>query len=98
MRRPRHRDWKGERRLIIPNWRNIEDLSEQLVPGTSANIVSTSTPPAVGAQLIGFYCPVCGYLLRGENHQPSPAPMCAGSKARTGKQHEPARMKALFLA
>ena len=55
------------------------------------------TPLAVGAQLIGFYCLVCGHLLRAEHRQPIPAPMCAGSKARTGKQHEPARMELLFL-
>jgi hypothetical protein len=55
------------------------------------------TPLGAGAQLIGFYCRVCGHLLRAENRQPTPAPMCAGSKARTGKRHEPARMEPLFL-
>jgi hypothetical protein len=76
--------------------RDAEDLHRQF-PGTSASILSTSTLPADGGRLIGFHCLVYGYLLRGENHQPSPAPMCAGSKARTGKQHEPAQMKPLFL-
>jgi hypothetical protein len=47
-----------------------------------------STPLAADAKLIGFYCPVCGYL-------PDPVPICAGSKARTGKEHEPTRMKTL---
>ncbi len=97
MRWPRHRDCQGERRLIL-DWHNTKDLPRQLVPGTSASILSTSTPPAARGRLIGFYCPVCGYLLRAENRQPSSAPMCAGSKARTGKQHEPARMETLFLA
>jgi hypothetical protein len=76
---------------------NTEDLPRQLPPGTSASIVSTSTPPAAGAQLIGFHCLVCGSLLRAQNRQPSPAPMCASSKARTGKQHEPARMQPLLM-
>ncbi len=65
-------------------------------PGPSAHEMAY-TPLAAGGQLIGFYCLVCGHLLRAENRQPSPAPMCAGSKARTGKQHEPARMEPLFL-
>ncbi len=77
--------------------RDAEDLHRQF-PGTSASILSPSTPPAAGGRLIGFYCLVCGYLRRAENRRPSSAPMCAGSKARTGKQHEPARMETLFLA
>jgi hypothetical protein len=56
-----------------------------------------STPPAAGAQLIGFHCLACGYLLRAEEHPQSTAPTCVGSKARTGKQHEPVRMEPLFL-
>ena len=76
---------------------NAEDRPRQLASGTSASILSTSTPTASSAQLIGFHCLACGYLLRAENRHPSPAPMCAGSKARTGKQHEPARMEPLFL-
>jgi len=76
--------------------RDAEDLHRQF-PGTSARILSTSTPPVAGGRLIGFHCIVCGYLRRAENRQPSSAPMCAGSKARTGKQHEPARMEPLFL-
>ncbi len=88
---------KGERRLIILTWHNTEDLPQQLAPGTSASILSRSTPTALGAQLIGFHCLVCGYLLRAENRHPSSAPMCAGSRARAGKQHEPAQMEALFI-
>jgi hypothetical protein len=76
--------------------RDAEDLHRQF-PGTSASILSPSTPPAAGGRLIGFYCLVCGYLRRAENRRPSSAPMCAGSKARTGTQHEPARMEPLFL-
>ena len=56
-----------------------------------------STPPAAEAKLVGFYCPVCGYLRSAEGCLPDPVPMCAGSKARTGKRHEPARMEALLL-
>ncbi len=87
-----------ERRLIAVNSHDAEDLPQQLPRGTSVSIRSTSTPAAPNAQLIGFQCLVCGCLLRAEHRQPSPAPMCAGSKARTGKQHEPARMEPLFLA
>jgi hypothetical protein len=32
-----------------------------------------------------------------EDCRPVPAPVCAGSKVRIGKQHEPARMTALFI-
>jgi hypothetical protein len=82
--------------LVAPDSDNAEDLPQPSGPGTSASIVSTSTPAADG-KLIGFHCLVCGYLLRGETRHPSPAPMCAGSKSRTGKQHEPARMKPILL-
>ena len=47
--------------------------------------------------LIGFHCPGCGYLRPAEADRPVPAPLCAGSKARTGKQHEPTPMQALVL-
>ena len=73
-----------------------EDRSP-LDPGTPAHTMPTYTALATGAQLIGFHCLVCGYVLRAENRQPSPAPMCAGSKARTGKQHESTLMQPLFL-
>ncbi len=53
----------------------------------------TSRQPA-GGELIGFYCPVCGYLTA-QDRQPAPPPTCAGSKARTGKQHEPTQMTTL---
>ena len=76
---------------------NAEDLPWQLVSGTSAIILAMSTPTASSAQLIGFHCLACGYPLRAENRHPSPAPMCAGSKARTGKQHESTLMQPLFL-
>jgi hypothetical protein len=47
--------------------------------------------------LIGFHCPVCGYLRPAEADRPVPAPLCVGSTARTGKQHEPTPMQALVL-
>ena len=83
--------------MVAPDSDNAEDLPQPSGPSPSASILSTSTPPAAGGQLVGFHCLVCGSLLRGENHQPSPAPMCAGSKARTGKQHESTLMQPLFL-
>ncbi len=73
-----------------------EDRSP-LDPGTLAQTMPACTVPAAGVQLIGFHCPVCGYLLRAENRHPSPAPMCAGSTARAGKQHESTLMQPLFL-
>jgi hypothetical protein len=73
-----------------------EDRSP-LDPGTSAHMMPACTVPAAGVQLIGFHCLVCGYVLHAENRHPSPAPMCAGSKARTGKQHESTLMQPLFL-
>ena len=76
---------------------DAEDPPRQIVPGTSASTASMSTPPAADAQLIGFYCPVCGYLRSAEGCLPEPVPMCAGSKARTGKQHESTLMQPLFL-
>ena len=83
--------------MVAPDSDNAEDLPQPSGPGTSASILSTSTPPAAGPQLIGFHCPVCGYLRPAETSRPVPAPLCAGSKARTGKQHEPTPMQALFL-
>ncbi len=47
-----------------------------------------------GGALIGFHCPVCGYLTA-QDRQPASAPTCAGSKARTGKEHEPTQMRTL---
>jgi hypothetical protein len=47
--------------------------------------------------LIGFHCLVCGFARPAKDSRPVPAPLCAGSKARTGKQHEPTRMHALFI-
>ncbi len=95
---PRDESFKdGETRVVAPDSTNTEDLHHASVPGKSATIVSTSTPAAAYAQLIGFHCFVCGYLRHAEHRHPSPAPMCAGSKARTGKQHEPAWMEPLFL-
>jgi len=83
--------------MVTPDSDNARDLRQPSVSDTPANIVSTFTPPAAGAQLIGFHCLVCGYLLRAENRPPRLAPMCAGSKARTGKRHEPVRMEPLLL-
>ncbi len=56
-----------------------------------------STPSAANAKLIGFYCLVCGYLRSADEHLPGPVPVCVGSKARTGRTHEPAQMEALLL-
>ena len=50
---------------------------------------------SAGGEVIGFHCPVCGYLLAAQDRQLAAAPTCAGSKARTGKQHEPTQMKHL---
>jgi hypothetical protein len=76
---------------------DAEDPHRQIVSGTSASTASMSTPPAADAQLIGFHCPVCGYLRSAEGSVSEPVPMCAGSKARTGKRHESTRMEALPL-
>jgi hypothetical protein len=46
---------------------------------------------------IGFHCPVCGYLRPAEGPLQVATPLCAGSKARTGQQHEPTPMQALVL-
>ncbi len=73
-----------------------EDRS-RLGPSTSAHMMPAYTPLATGVQLIGFHCLVCGSLIRANEGQPVATPMCAGSKARTGRQHEPARMQPLFL-
>ncbi|MGR7027317.1 hypothetical protein [Geodermatophilus sp. URMC 62] len=87
----------GGARVVAPDLTNTEDRHHASVAGKSASIVSAATSVAAHAQLIGFHCLICGYLRHAEHHQPSPAPMCAGSKARTGKPHEPARMEALVL-
>jgi hypothetical protein len=81
---------------MAEDWYAAEDRS-RLGPGTSADTMPACTTPAAGVQLIGFHCLVCGYLLRAHEGQPVATPMCAGSKARTGRQHEPARMQPLFL-
>ncbi len=47
--------------------------------------------------LIGFYCPVCGFARPAEERLQPSAPTCSGSKARTGRQHKPARMQALLI-
>ena len=68
----------------------------RLGPSTSVQMPAY-TPLATGVQLIGFHCLVCGSLIRANEDQPVATPTCAGSKARTGRQHEPARMQPLFL-
>jgi hypothetical protein len=78
--------------------RYAADDRSLLGPGTSANMMPACTTPAAGVQLIGFHCLVCGYLLRVAEGRPVATPTCAGSKARTGKQHEPARMRPIFLS
>ena len=50
---------------------------------------------AAGGRLVGFWCPVCGYLVPADKRRPGDAPTCAGSKARTGRRHEPAQMQPL---
>jgi hypothetical protein len=54
---------------------------------------SGTRPPT----LIGFHCLVCGYLRPAEASRSMPAPLCAGSKTRTGRQHAPTPMQALVL-
>jgi hypothetical protein len=76
---------------------DAEDPHRQVLSGRSTSTDSMSTPLAADAKLIGFYCPVCGYLRSAEGYLPDPVPICAGSKARTGRQHEPTRMEALLL-
>ncbi len=68
-----------------------------LGPCTSADTMPACSAPAAGVQLIGFHCLMCGYVIRANEGQPVVTPMCAGSKARTSRQHEPARMQPLFL-
>jgi hypothetical protein len=46
-------------------------------------------------KLIGFYCPVCGFVLPAEGSRPMIAPLCAGSKAATGRQHAPTAVRPL---
>jgi hypothetical protein len=55
--------------MVAPDSDNAEDLPQPSGPGTSASLVSTSTPAADG-KLIGFSCPVCGYLRPAETRQP----------------------------
>jgi hypothetical protein len=76
---------------------DAEDPHRQIPSGRSTSTDSMSTPLAADAKLIGFYCPVCGYLRSAEGYLPDPVPICAGSKARTGKEHEQARMQPLHL-
>jgi hypothetical protein len=79
------------------NGYDAEDLHRPILFDTPTSTDSMSKPPATDAKLIGFYCPVCGYLRSAGGHLPSPVPICAGSKARTGRTHEPAQMEALLL-
>jgi hypothetical protein len=50
---------------------------------------------AAGGRPVGFRCLVCGYLVPADKRRPGVAPTCAGSKVRTGRQHEPAQMQPL---
>ncbi len=77
--------------------RYVAEDRSPVSPGTSADTMPACTASAAGVQLIGFHCLVCGSLIRANEGQPVATPMCAGSKARTGRQHEPARMQPLFL-
>jgi hypothetical protein len=47
-------------------------------------------------ELVGFHCPVCGFVLPAEESRPMRASLCAGSKARSGRQHAPTPMRTLF--
>ena len=76
---------------------DTEDPHRQILFGTSTSTDSMSTPLAADGKLIGFCCPVCGYLRSAEKHLPGPVPICAGSKARTGRTHARVRMEPLFL-
>jgi hypothetical protein len=66
--------------MVAPDSDNTEDLPQPSGPGTSASIVSTSTPAADG-KLIGF-CPVCGYLRPAETRQPAGFPVQMRMEAR----------------
>jgi hypothetical protein len=57
-------------------------------------VINPNQPPTL---IIGFHCLVCGYLRPAEASRPVAAPLCAGSKARTGKPHAPTPMQALLL-
>ena len=76
---------------------DTEDPHRQILFGTSTSTDSMSTPSTTDAKLIGFYCPVCGYLRSAEGDLPDHVAICAGSKVRTDRKHEPARMEALLL-
>ena len=76
---------------------DAEDPHRQILSGTSARSDLMSRPPAADAKLIGFSCPVCGYLRSAEGYLPGPVLICAGSKARTGRTHARVRMEPLFL-
>jgi hypothetical protein len=52
---------------------------------------------AARGRLIGFWCLSCGYARRTEDGRTGSAAVCAGSKARTGKQHAPTPMQPLFI-
>ena len=79
------------------NGYGAENPHRPILFGTPTITDSMSTPSAAGAKLIGFYCPVFGYLRSAGGHLPGSVPICAGSKARTGRKHEPAQMEALLL-
>ena len=69
---------------------------EETVAGRLGAVHHDRTDPA-GGRLIGFWCSRCGSLVPAEKRQPEAAPTCAGSQARTGREHEPARMQALLI-
>ena len=48
-------------------------------------------------ELVGFHCPVCGFVLPAEGIRPIRAPLCAGSKVRCGRQHAPTPMRPLVV-
>jgi hypothetical protein len=58
-------------------------------------VVAEHDGEKAGGIVIGFHCPMCGSLLPVQADQPDAVPLCAGSRARTGQQHQPTRMQAL---
>ena len=89
-----HQETLSERQMLA--FRLRSRLPGVTVGGRLGVVHQDGTNPA-GGRLIGFWCLVCGYLLPAGGRQPEPAPTCAGSKVRTGRQHEPVRMQALLI-
>jgi hypothetical protein len=78
----------GSGRVLTPDCRREHRRRDREPAGRDV-----TRPPT----LIGFHCLVCGLARPAEAGRPVPAPLCAGSRARTGKQHAPTPMQALVL-